>query len=123
MGCVGIDFCSKKNCLEQERCVYNINRHTEWFEEVIKGPKKKKKSKNAPKIELCQKHKEFCTNERACEIFGQCILEHPLVKKDKMALNQFRKPNEFSTIIKVITRLMPSLKRIGQRRFYKRSKK
>lgn len=98
--------------------MHDVNRHIQWAEDYIK-----RESKKNPKIELCQKYKEFCTNERVCEILGQCILEHPLVKKDKMALNQFRKKNELSTIIKVITRLMPSLKRVGQRKFYKSDKR
>lgn len=120
--CVGIDFCSKKNCLEQERCMYDVNRVVE----VKRGPKKKKKRKSfqdAPKTELCKMDYKVCANERACEILGQCILAHPLVKKDKMASKQLRKHNKISTIIKIISRLMPSLKRIGQRRYYKSEKR
>lgn len=92
--CIGIKLCSKKNCLEQERCVF---------------PEAKTEKKI--KINQCQIHKKFCSNARACEILGQCILDHPLVKKDKLAKRQLRKPKDISAIVKIITRLMPSLDR------------
>lgn len=121
--CVGIDFCSKKNCLEQERCVFNVPRHIEWVEPQ-KGPKKKrnKTASNEPKINLCQMHKKFCSNQRACEVLGQCILDHPLVKDNKQALRQLRRPRTLNDVVKIISRLMPSLNRIGRRRFYKSEK-
>lgn len=90
--CIGIDYCSRKNCLEQEKCL----------SPGAKAPKK-------VKINQCQLSKKFCTNDRACEILGQCILDHPLVKKDKDVKKLFRQKQSMKTILKIVTRLMPSL--------------
>lgn len=115
MNCVGLDLCSKKNCLEQERCVFNISHPVQY--PLKRGSKKKKHTTKEPRVELCQTNIKFCTNQRACEILGQCILDHPLVKADKLATKQLRKPHQLSEIIRIITRLMPSLKRIGTKRY------
>jgi hypothetical protein len=90
--CIGLKLCSKKNCIEQERCLF---------------PEEKVKKK--AKVNQCQLNKKFCTNSRACEILGQCILDHPLVKKDKQATKQLRKQMDINSVVKIITRLMPSL--------------
>lgn len=97
--CVGIDYCTKKNCLEQEKCLF---------------PEEKTDKKL--KINPCKIHKKFCSNERACEILGQCILDHPLVKKDKMATKELRKKGDMNHILKIITRLMPSLNKPPRKR-------
>lgn len=81
MSCVGIDFCSKKNCLEQERCVFNVNRHIEWVE-IKRGPKKQKK-RNIRTQKKCQFGKLPCNKERICTMLGQCVLEHTLIKDNE----------------------------------------
>lgn len=91
--CIGIDFCNKKNCLEQGRCL----NPTRVSDKKIR-------------INQCQIHKKFCSNSRACEILGQCILEHPLVKANKHVTKELRKPRTIDGIINIIERLMPSLK-------------
>lgn len=98
--CIGINLCSKKNCLEQERCLF---------------PEEKAEKKS--RVNRCQIHKKFCTNGRACEILGQCILDHPLVKKDKQATKQLRKQMDINSVVKIITRLMPSLNRRRKKKF------
>lgn len=102
--CVGIDLCSRKNCIEQERCLFPTR------------PGKK------DRINKCQVNKKFCSNAKSCEILGQCILDHPLVKNDKLALRQLRKPLDINGVVKIISKLMPPLNRIGLRRFYKPDK-
>lgn len=120
MACVGIDFCSKKNCLENERCVLYEPKHKLTCE-VRRGPKKKKKqqirvaTKNA-----CQIDKTYCTNDRACEILGQCILDHPLVKQSKCATKAFKHKAHINQIVFIISKLMPSLQGAT---YYKRIKK
>lgn len=114
--CIGIDHCSKKSCLENERCVVNAEPKFKTTCEVRRGPRKKNKPKTIEqKNNACQVDKKYCSNERACEILGQCILKHPLVKKDKMALKQLKGPKEISTIVKIIARLMPSLNKPGKK--------
>lgn len=103
MECVGIDYCSKKTCLEQEKCVNDINRHIEIYISL---------KKTAP----CQIHKEFCYHKIACEVLGQCIFEHPLVKADKTAINQLRKPCGLPKVVKIISRLKPKVKKVGKYR-------
>lgn len=102
--CIGLNLCSKKNCIEQETCLF---------------PEQKAIKK--VKINQCQIHKKFCSNTRACEILGQCILDHPLVKADKMASRKLKKPLHIDGVIKIISRLMPSLNR-KHKRFYKKNK-
>lgn len=96
--CIGIDHCSRKNCLAQETCLFPTE----------KAPKK-------VKIKQCQIHKKFCTNERACEILGQCILDHHLVKKDREAKKSLRSKQSMQTIVNIATRLMPSLNKPGKK--------
>lgn len=116
MSCVGIELCGKKNCLEQERCVF-APAHVTYIPNRKKKFKKQKKEKlRAPR---CDMHIKFCINKRACDILGQCIQKHPLVVKDKMAARQLRSPSEMKVVVKIISRLMPSLKRLGQRKYYK----
>lgn len=91
--CIGLKLCSKKNCIEQEKCLF---------------PEQKVEKK--VKINRCQINKKFCTNGRACEILGQCILDHPLVKSNKNATKMLRHPCHINQVVKVIERLMPSLK-------------
>lgn len=98
--CIGINLCSKKNCLEQDRCLFP-----------------EEKAENKTRINRCQIHKKFCTNGRACEILGQCILDHPMVKKDKQATKQLRKQMDINSVVKIITRLMPSLDRRRKNKF------
>lgn len=102
--CIGLKLCSQKNCIEQERCLF---------------PEKKAIKK--VKINQCQIHKKFCSNTRSCEILGQCILDHPLVKNDKMASKQLRKPLDINGVVKIVSRLMPSLNK-QPKRFNKKNK-
>lgn len=94
--CIGLRLCSKKNCLEQETCLFPEAR-------AAKGVR----------INQCQIHKKFCSNEKACEILGQCILDHPLIKKDKEASRELKKKCGFNQVIKIAERLMPSLNKPG----------
>ena len=108
MGCTGIELCGKKNCLEQERCCYWPT-HTVF---IPRGSRKTRKNKhNKPPInERCKINSSWhCTNERACEILGKCILQHPLVLADKKAIKELRQPLGMDAIVRIITRLMPSL--------------
>lgn len=98
--CIGLKLCSKKNCIEQEMCLF---------------PEEKAKKKAY--INRCQIYKPFCTNGIACEILGQCILDHPLVKKDKDATKRLRKKMDIDGVVKIITRLMPSLDRPRKKKF------
>lgn len=100
--CIGINLCSRKNCLEQERCLF---------------PEEKVSKK--VKVNRCQVHKKFCSNARSCEILGQCILEHPLVKADKQATKDLRKPSTIERVVKIAERLMPTLQGAS---YYKRIK-
>lgn len=63
------------------------------------------------RINACRIHLKFCSNETACEILGQCILEHPKVKADKQATKALRKQCDINRVVKVIEGLMPALKR------------
>jgi hypothetical protein len=92
--CIGLKLCSKKNCIEQDRCLF---------------PEEKAAQKT--RTNACRIHLKWCTNERACEILGQCILEHPLVKRDKMATKELRKKCDINRVVKIISKLMPSLDR------------
>lgn len=113
--CIGINLCSKKNCLENERCVLYEPKHKAPCG-VRRGPKKKKRQqKEEPRVNACQIHKKFCSNERACEILGQCILDHPLVKRNKTATKELRKKGDINHVVRVVSRLMPSLKKPGKK--------
>lgn len=75
--CVGIDFCNKKGCLENERCVLYEPKHISPCE-VRRRPKKRKKKKiNAVPI-LCP-GKSRCNKKNICQILGECVLDHSLI--------------------------------------------
>lgn len=114
MSCVGIELCGKKNCLEQERCC-QWPTHIEFIPRGSKGSRKKRNHNKEPAKPLCEIHIKFCTNKRACEILGQCILKHPLVVQDKMASNQLRQPVSIDTIVKIVERLKPTTLQIKRR--------
>ena len=60
-------------------------------------------------------HKKFCSNEKACEIMGQCILDHPLVKANKSATKELRKKGDIQRVVNIVARLMPSLNKPGKK--------
>lgn len=88
--CIGLDWCSKKNCLEQERCLFAT-------EKAVKKIK----------INPCQINKKFCPNQKACEILGQCMLDHPRVKKNKEFRNLLKDGGSLKRIIKIFERYIP----------------
>jgi hypothetical protein len=91
--CIGINLCSIKSCIEQENCLF---------------PEKKAKKK--AKVNRCQINNKFCINSRACEIFGQCMLEHPSVKANKQFKRQLLKSIDINGILRVFERFMPERK-------------
>lgn len=109
MSCVGIDYCDKKNCLEQEKCIHDIKKN---IEAGINRPKNWQL--------ICKINKEWCCNKRACEILGECIREHPLVIADQQASSSLRKSASIVKIVKIITRLKPTLKRYKRYKYRNR---
>lgn len=104
--CAGIDNCSKKNCLEQERCVFPVRLSLTF---KIDGPEvvgKIKLSKFA-----CRKHRKMCVNERACEILGQCMYEHPAVTASKMFKRELNKASGIKEISNVFVRRLSKVKK------------
>lgn len=102
--CVGIDFCSRKNCLEQEKCLFP-----------------EEKSFKTVKINQCKIHKKFCTNATVCELLGQCMLDHSSVKGNKQFTRELRKAKSISAILGIFERFMPERKwKSKQRKLKKR---
>ena len=91
--CIGIDLCSQKNCLEQERCLF---------------PEKKADKKI--KINQCKINKKFCSNAKVCDTLGQCMLEHPSVMASKQFTRELRKAKDIKAIVRIFERLMPEKK-------------
>lgn len=104
--CIGIDLCSKKNCLEQEKCLF---------------PKEKAKKK--VKISGCRVHKKFCSSERACEILGQCVLDHELVKSSRSLYFRMKKAKTLPEILDVFNRAKPRVTLKGKSKNKKSRKK
>lgn len=88
--CVGIDHCTKKNCLEQEKCLF---------------PQEKTDKKL--KINQCKIHKKFCSNTRVCKILGQCMLDHASVKGKKQVSKELRTAKGVNDTLKIFERLIP----------------
>jgi hypothetical protein len=107
--CVGIDYCTKKSCLENERCVLYEPKHKSTCE-VRRGPKKRK-NKPAVKVNPCEQNKKFCSNIQACEILGQCMLEHPAVVANKNFMKELRKARALSRIAGIFVRYMAKVKK------------
>lgn len=106
--CVGIDFCTKKNCLENERCVLYEPKHITPCE-VRRGPKKRNK-KTDIKVNLCKQNIKFCSNARVCEILGQCMLDHTSVNGNEGFTRELRKAKCIKSILKIFERFIPEKK-------------
>lgn len=104
--CICLKLCSKKNCLEQEICILSLKISIPGPEVLDSIYLSKAK---------CTKNNKNCSNDRVCEILGQCILDHPLVKHNKMATKDLRKKCDINHVIRIISRLMPSLKTPGKK--------
>lgn len=103
--CVGIDNCSKKNCLEQERCVFPVRLSLKF---KINGPEVLGKV-DLSKIS-CQKDRRFCINQRACEILGQCLLKHNSVSGNRKATREFKNTHSIADIVAVFEKILPARK-------------
>jgi len=108
--CVGIVNCSKKNCLEQERCVFPVRLSLTF---KIEGPEV------VGKIQLskfaCRKHRKLCVNESACEILGQCMYEHPAVIASKTFKRELNKAISIDEISNVFARRLAKVKKINKK--------
>ncbi len=102
--CIGIDLCSKKNCLEQERCVLYEPKHKTPCE-VRRGPKKKKHKVKANG--KCQFGKLPCRRQDACVILGQCVLEHKLVKDNSDIYQRILSSKSIFTVLRIFTQIAP----------------
>jgi len=113
--CVGIELCSKKNCLENERCVLYEPTHRSPCE-VRRGPKKKKK----PKVLFIGcKGKSSCNKRNICDILGECLLDHVLVKDNPDLRIRFAKSKSILTVLKIFNSLKPPVTLRGQLKKYK----
>jgi len=105
--CVGIDLCSKKNCLEQERCVTSLT-----FK--IKGPEVIGK---VPVRQFgCKRHRKHCSNDRACEILGQCMYEHPAVVASKAFKKELNKTKSISEIANIFVSRLAKVKKTHRKK-------
>lgn len=50
---------------------------------------------------LCKQHNKKCRAERACDILGQCMLEHPKVKQSQKFTKELRKVNNLKETLSV----------------------
>lgn len=117
-GCPGLwEKCSKKSCIEQEQCVDQAYWVSYWKNkyQVAKEANIKANMLYAD----CGLKNWACNKRNTCKLLGQCILNHPLVANDKMAAKQLRKSIDRKAVVKILECLMPSLKRVGKRRYYK----
>lgn len=104
--CIGLDLCSKKNCLEQERCLFPTEPKFKSPCEVRRGPKKKK-DKVRRTNEKCQFGKLPCRRQDTCTILGECVLEHKLVKENPDLYSRIQSSKSILTILKLFTRVAP----------------
>ena len=104
--CVGIELCSKKNCLEQERCVFPC------LPSPVKKGTKKKNQKNKTNGK-CQFGKLPCRRQTVCVILGECVLEHKLVKENPDIYQPIQSSKSILTVLRLFYKLAPpkSLKR------------
>lgn len=129
--CVGIDYCSKKNCLEQERCVFGIwPTHTEFIPRGSKRTKKKRQAEKKQNMDLrfdiygpevlgridvrrfsCKKHTKRCSSDKACEILGQCMYEHPAVVASKAFKKELNKTKSISEIANIFVSRLAKAKK------------
>lgn len=104
--CVGLNLCNKKNCLEQERCVFPVRLSLTF---KIEGPEV------VGKIQLskfaCREHRKLCSNERACEILGQCMYDHPAVMASKTFKRELNKAIGISEIANIFGSRLSKVKK------------
>jgi hypothetical protein len=104
--CDGLDLCSKKNCLEQERCVFPV-RVSLLFK--IEGPPVI--DKIHVNVFSCKKHRKLCSSDRACEILGQCMYDHTAVKASNKFKKELNKANNIQEISNIFVSRLAKVKR------------
>jgi hypothetical protein len=141
MPCPDHQNCDKKTCLEQmvcEKADYWVNywknqavlktqfqlgmeRQIAALKESKKAKKKQQKALERKRnfhAKICDTTGKKCDKHRACGILGQCIFLHPLIFQNASIREQLKGPLTTKDIVKVITPTMPSIGRLGQRRYY-----
>jgi len=134
--CVEIDLCSKKNCLEQERCVFGIwPTHTEFIPRGSKRARKKRQAEKKQNMDLryyidgpkvigkveltqfsCKMHRRTCSCDKACEILGQCMFTHPAVSANKNFSKWLRKATDINAIAEIFVRYMAKVKKTNRKK-------
>lgn len=116
--CAGIEHCTKKNCLENERCVlYEPKRISPC--EVRRGPNKRIKNKLKVVAAGCT-NKSFCNKKNVCGILGECLLGHSLIKGDSDLCLVLAKSKSILTVLKIFNKLKPPITLRGHLKNYKR---
>lgn len=111
MTCPGLNSCTKKSCVEQERCINIASVPSYWS-------KKGKLMNKGEKVD-CRVNQSLCNKKRVCKILGQCILLHPDIKGNKQHENHLRKQLTMKEVVKYLEKIRPGLKRIGDRKYYR----
>ncbi|SRR6266536_1665451 len=123
--CVGIDLCNKKNCLEQERCVFYNPLPIQINPQVKKGKKhkySKKKEGFVIQKKKCHFGKIPCKRVGSCLILGQCILEHSLIIENPDIKEKIYNSTSILTILKILNKLKPPITLRGEMKNYQRKK-
>lgn len=128
MPCPNWDNCPKKSCTEQMVCL-----SVEYWAKVHRAKVAAARIVTIPKTILKEKIKHndgiettCCVNKRTCQILGQCIFKHPkIIGKHKLirrlmeakTIKKYR--DKMKRISEIMSITMPTLRRIGNRNYYK----
>ena len=70
-------------------------------------------------FKICDHSGTKCDKSRTCGILGQCLFEHPLIMDNDTAITRLKPLSSMRKINKILTELMPSLARIGNKKFFR----
>lgn len=108
--CPLVHICKKEECLRKKVCQNieywadywkNKPRHNPALKSVGTTTKERKNiRKNASKAP-CIKDENGCDKKRTCEILGQCVMEHSIVKKNSQIINELRGKQSVKQVLNV----------------------
>jgi hypothetical protein len=112
--CPLVHICKKEECLKEKVCqnmAYwvqywkNKPRHDPALKSVDTTSKERKKIRKNALRAPCIKDENGCDKKRMCEILGQCVMEHSLVKTNPHIVNELRGKKSVKQVLNVFLKI------------------
>ena len=108
--CPLVHLCKKGECLKEKVCQNiqywvehwkNKPRHDPALKSIESTSKERKKIRANTLKTPCIKDENGCDKKRMCEILGQCVMEHSIVKSNPHIVNELRGRQSVKQVLNV----------------------